>query len=278
MYRKHRVIDGRLPPIRATPAAQTRAVRRKAFHAGVPVVLLVGAAALGGCAAGGGANGLTALLSPQSDASSITTGSVATGSQGNAANKSVDIKNVIARARAAETDGRTAKALTILAKAHVKAPDNEELSAAYAKMAIEAGQGQVAFNVISRTAPEARLSGRMLSLRGAALASLGRHDEAHNAFTTALTRAPGDPDLLNNVAMSHVLRGELTAAERTLRRATSVTDNQKIRHNLALVLGLQGRFGEANKLKLASRANGEQTGAWNSSVKQMLGGPVPAKK
>ena len=57
--------------------------------------------------------------------------------------------------------------------------------------------------------------------------------------------------MLNNLGMSHALEGDLTQAEATLRQASllpKAKTEPRIRQNLALVVGLQGRFDEARKV------------------------------
>ena len=61
--------------------------------------------------------------------------------------------------------------------------------------------------------------------------------------------APGEPSVLSNLGMSYVLSGDLVSAEKTLREAIALPGaDSRIRQNLALVVGLQGRFDEAEKI------------------------------
>ena len=60
---------------------------------------------------------------------------------------------------------------------------------------------------------------------------------------------PDEPSVLSNLGLSYALSKNLPQAESTLRRAAQQrpTDS-KIRQNLALVIGLQGRFAEAETI------------------------------
>ena len=55
--------------------------------------------------------------------------------------------------------------------------------------------------------------------------------------------------MLSNYGMSYVLTGELPEAEKLLRQAIAAANaDSRVRQNLALVVGLQGRFAEAEKI------------------------------
>jgi Flp pilus assembly protein TadD len=58
----------------------------------------------------------------------------------------------------------------------------------------------------------------------------------------------------NNLGMSYALQGNLTQAEKTLRTALAQPNSATephVRQNLALVVGLQGRFDEAKQIASA---------------------------
>src|SRR5205814_6090663 len=57
------------------------------------------------------------------------------------------------------------------------------------------------------------------------------------------------PSVLSNLGLSYALSKELKRAEETLRRAsTKGTVDKRVGQNLALVVGLQGRFQEAETI------------------------------
>ena len=75
------------------------------------------------------------------------------------------------------------------------------------------------------------------------LDQLGRHEEAQRYYATALRIVPNEPSVLSNLGLSYALSKDLKRAEATLRRASARgTQRQRVRQNLALVIGLQGRF------------------------------------
>jgi Flp pilus assembly protein TadD len=62
---------------------------------------------------------------------------------------------------------------------------------------------------------------------------------------------PNEVAIYNNIGMSHILEGNLEMAETSLRAAQKLPEgefNQKLRQNLALAVGLQGRFDEARDI------------------------------
>ena len=71
---------------------------------------------------------------------------------------------------------------------------------------------------------------------------------------------PDEPSVLSNFGLSYMLTRELPKAEETLRRAygNSRADG-RVRQNLALVVGLQGRFAEAETIAKADLPADEAT-------------------
>ena len=60
---------------------------------------------------------------------------------------------------------------------------------------------------------------------------------------------PGEPSILSNLGMSHLLEGDLKTAENYMRQAVETQGaDSRVRQNLALVVGLQGRFKEAEEI------------------------------
>lgn len=83
---------------------------------------------------------------------------------------------------------------------------------------------------------------------GTALDQLENHQGAQAAYDKALAIEPERASTLANYGLSLALTGDLTGAEGKLRQAASTAPGDiRIRENLALVLGLQGRFDEMQK-------------------------------
>lgn len=90
---------------------------------------------------------------------------------------------------------------------------------------------------------------RAWSLLGAAYEQVRRADDARAAWAQALALSPENPDVLSNMAISAMTRGDAAGAEPLLRRAAAQPGaSLKVRLNLAMVLGLTGRIGEAEQM------------------------------
>lgn len=78
---------------------------------------------------------------------------------------------------------------------------------------------------------------------------LDRPDLAANAYEAGLKLAPEDSTILSNYGLSIAMTGDLKKAEAMLRRANqNPLAPPQARQNLALIVGLQGRFEESERL------------------------------
>jgi Flp pilus assembly protein TadD len=76
--------------------------------------------------------------------------------------------------------------------------------------------------------------------------------------------------VLSNLGMSYVLSKDLAKAEETLRRAQATgRADARVRQNLALAVGLQGRFAEAETIVKADLP-ADEAAANVAYLKQML--------
>jgi Flp pilus assembly protein TadD len=113
---------------------------------------------------------------------------------------------------------------------------------------------------------------KLLSVQGTVLDQMGRHDEARRYYDGALKIVPGEPSVLSNLGLSYMLSRDLPKAEQTLRQAyASQTADARVRQNLALVVGLQGRFGEAETIAKADLPP-DEAAANVAYLKEMLKG------
>ena len=81
------------------------------------------------------------------------------------------------------------------------------------------------------------------------LDQLGDHERAREYYNSALKIRPNDPIAMSNLGFSYALSRNLPTAEATLRSAADQPGaDMRVRQNLALVLGLQGKFGEAEQV------------------------------
>lgn len=145
--------------------------------------------------------------------------------------------------------GDTRRAIAVLQQASVFHGENPELAGEYGRLALSLGQVEIASKILAAADDPAKPDWRVISARGAALAKQGKFAEAIPHFDRALTLANGHPSVLNNLALAHAMNGQPAQAETLLRQATATgAEAKKVRQNLALVLGLQGKYEEAQQV------------------------------
>ena len=151
--------------------------------------------------------------------------------------------NFAAALRAA---GETKQAVAVMRKAAIYHPTDREVLAAFGKALAANSQFQEALETVRRAQREDNPDWQLLATEGGILDSLGDHETARKLYRQALVLAPGEPQILNNLGLSYLLTSELDKAEEVLRRAAaSPRATLKVKQNLALVLGMQGKQGEA---------------------------------
>ena len=93
---------------------------------------------------------------------------------------------------------------------------------------------------------------RVVSARGTVWAKQGKYSNAIPFYERALSLSPNNPTVMNNLAMAHAMMGDPKKAEEILRQALATPGaTPKMRENLALVLGLQGRYDESRSVASA---------------------------
>lgn len=145
--------------------------------------------------------------------------------------------------------GREAQALAVMQQVAIAHPNDRTVLAAYGKAQAAAGQLEQALGTINRAQTPDRPDWKLYSAEGAVLDQLGRSADARARYRQALELAPEEPSVLSNLGMSYLLGGDLKSAETYLQRANSQPGaDSRVRQNLALVVGLQGRFAEAEQI------------------------------
>jgi Flp pilus assembly protein TadD len=163
-------------------------------------------------------------------------------------------------ARALRATGQRAQAVAVLEQATIAQPENKTLLAGYGRALADNGNFEQAFDILGRAHSPDNPDWRILSAQGAVLDQLGRYDEAWQYYASALRIAPDDPSVLSNLGLSYMLSKDLPKAEETLRRAYGRTGaSPRVRQNLALVVGLQGRLAEAEDILKADQPAEEAT-------------------
>jgi Flp pilus assembly protein TadD len=160
-----------------------------------------------------------------------------------------DAEAALSYGQALRTTGQRGQAVAVLEQATIAHPGNKALLAAYGRALADNGNFQQAFDILTRAHSPDNPDWRILSVQGTTLDQMGRHDEARRYYTSALKIVPDEPSVLSNLGLSYVLSKDLPKAEETLRRAyAGGKADARVRQNLALVVGLQGRFAEAESI------------------------------
>ncbi|QWG12729.1 tetratricopeptide repeat protein [Bradyrhizobium sediminis] len=172
--------------------------------------------------------------------------------------------------QALRSTGQRAQAVAVFEQATIAHPSHKALLAGYGRALADNGSFQRAFDVLTRAHSPDNPDWRILSVQGTTLDQLGRHEEARRYYASALRIVPDEPSVLSNLGLSYVLSRDLPKAEATLRKAYgNARADARVRQNLGLVVGLQGRFAEAEEIVKADLP-AEEAAANVGYLKQML--------
>jgi Flp pilus assembly protein TadD len=225
--------------------------RRVRSLAGVAVAVLI-ATGLAGCKTTGTADTTGSIGSAPSARSEIEWRSEAQalGEKFRANPRDPDV--AIRYAQALRASGQRGQAAAVLETAALHNPNHKPLLGAFGRALADIGSLKQALEVLARAHSPDQPDWRILSVQGAVLDQMGRHEEAQRHYASALRIVPDEPSVLSNLGLSYALSKDLKRAEETLRRAAERAGNDKrVRQNLALVVGLQGRFQEAETIAKA---------------------------
>src|SRR5712691_6636975 len=176
-------------------------------------------------------------------------------------------------ARALRAIGQRAQAAAVLEQASIRDPKNRAVLGAYGRALADTGNYSQALDVLNRAHTPDQPDWRILSVQGAVLDQMGRHEEARRYYASALRLAPDEPSVLSNLGLSYALSKELPQAEDTLRRAArNGRIDARVRQNLALVVGLRGRYEEAEAIARADLPP-EEAAANVAYLKQVVAQP-----
>ncbi len=201
--------------------------------------------ALGGCSTTGPLADVTGSVVPAPRTETEWRREMATWGERYRANPG-DATAAIRYAQALRAVGQRAQAAAVLEQSAIHNPNDKTLLGAYGRALADNGNFQQALDVLARAHTPDQPDWRILSVQGAVLDQMGRHDDAQRHYASALRLMPDEPSVLSNLGLSYALSKNLPKAEETLRRAAAQPGAEpKVRQNLALVVGLQGRFQEA---------------------------------
>jgi Flp pilus assembly protein TadD len=160
-----------------------------------------------------------------------------------------DAAAAIRYAQALRAIGQRAQAAAVLEQSALNNPNDRVVLGAFGRALADNGNYAQALDVLHRAHTPDQPDWRILSVQGAVLDQMGRHAEAQRHYASALRLVPNEASVLSNLGLSYALSKNLPQAESTLRRAAEQPGAEpKVRQNLALVVGLQGRFPEAEAI------------------------------
>ncbi len=131
----------------------------------------------------------------------------------------------------------------------VSQPANVDAMLELGRAHIARGQAFYGIGALEQARALAPRDWRPLSLLGVAYQQVRRAEDARAAWNAALALSPDNPEVLTNAAMAQATGGDAAGAETLLRRAVAQpAATLQMRLNLAMVLGLQGKTGEAEQI------------------------------
>ncbi len=160
-----------------------------------------------------------------------------------------DPKNALGYASSLKALGSRDRALEVLTAGYRANPNNGEIAAELGRLALDMGRLDIAQQTLKVAEAQGVRDWKTLSAQGTLRAKQGQHAEAQQYFLAALQQEPDAVSVINNLALSYALDGKADKSEELLRKAVaSGHDDKRVRQNLALVLGLQGKFEEARQV------------------------------
>jgi Flp pilus assembly protein TadD len=222
---------------------------RKLVTAGAMLAL---SAALGGCA---GKSSMTTGSVNRSFGKSVD--QMSTGELEGAADqlgrdyarRPKDKATALAYSNVLQMNGRSDQSLAVMRKLAIALPTDRDVLAAYGKSLAGVGQFEQALDAIRRAQTPEYPDWKLYSAEAAILDQLGQSANARQIYRKALDLKPDEPTILSNLGMSYLLEGDLKTAEMNMRAAAQKPGaDSRVRQNLALVVGLQGRFEEAEQI------------------------------
>ncbi|MEI7598320.1 MAG: tetratricopeptide repeat protein [Aestuariivirga sp.] len=162
-----------------------------------------------------------------------------------------DVNKGLAYANGLESLGQKDEALSVYKKIAEEDPSNAKVAGLYGRKLVAAGKTEQAIPILEGAERGGDTDWRVMSALGSAYDQQGLYKKAREQYSRALASDPQNLVVMNNLAMSYALEGNLKQAETELQAADALPRSKsepRIRQNLALVIGLQGRFDEATKL------------------------------
>jgi Flp pilus assembly protein TadD len=156
-------------------------------------------------------------------------------------------------ARSLQSSGASDEALSVLASANARYPENVEILSTYGRQAAAMGQDALAARLLERALLADPADWRALSAQAVVEGRYGRALEAHRSFLKARAISGANTASLNNLGMSYLLETRAVEAAALFRQALIAPNLDKrhaaqVKRNLAVALAVQGDFEQAKRL------------------------------
>jgi Flp pilus assembly protein TadD len=128
-------------------------------------------------------------------------------------------------------------------------PEQPKLVAEFGKIELASGWLKEAVQLLERSVTLDGSDWTAHSALGIAHDRLGEYDRADASYQAALALSPGNPTVLNNLALSKAMAGDLKAAKALLQQAsTGGGADARVRQNYAMISALGGDIAKAEEL------------------------------
>jgi Flp pilus assembly protein TadD len=185
-----------------------------------------------------------------------------------------DPKTALGYAAALKTIGSRDRALQVLTAAYRANQDNGEIAAELGRLALDMNRLDIAQQTLKVAEAQGVKDWKTLSAQGTLRAKQGHPAEAQQSFLAALQEQPDSVSVINNLALSYALDGKADQSEELLRKAVdSGKGDTRVRQNLAMVLGLQGKFNEARQVASVDMTEQEAKSSM-TYLRNMLSNPT----
>ncbi|MEX1252336.1 MAG: tetratricopeptide repeat protein [Hyphomonas sp.] len=164
-----------------------------------------------------------------------------------------DLKVAIEFARALREIGSHDRAVDVLSRTLIVHPDSPDVLMLLGRIHMAQGDVATAGRAFQRATEVAPQRSETWAALGTTYDRQGQHRLAQTSYLKALEIEPLRTTTLTNYGLSLVLSGDLVGAEAKLRLAAANPDaGARVIENLALVLGLQGKFDDMKKVSGAA--------------------------
>ncbi len=163
-----------------------------------------------------------------------------------------DVEAALSYAKNLKAMGQKQAALGVLQQASTMNGGDRRVISEYGRLALDLDQVTLAAQILEAADDPANPDWRVVAARGTVFAKQGKYSDAIPFYDRALALAPGQPSILNNLALAHTMSGNSAKGEELLRQAAATQGaTPRVKQNLALVLGIGGKYDESKQVAAA---------------------------